>query len=108
MLVAAKNAIQGTQLTLLLYLLDFPAGLSPFHLDFKKLNILLTAGANEIDIVISRRHVLEGNWKALYEEVRMFREKCGDAHMKTIFGDWRTWQSYKYCKSFPNLYDGWS
>ena len=41
MLVAAKNAIQGTQLTLLLYLLDFLLDSLLFQLDCKKLNILL-------------------------------------------------------------------
>jgi len=44
----------------------------------------VAAGAREIDIVISRAHVLTGNWQALYDEVRAFREACGDAHMKTI------------------------
>ena len=48
------------------------------------MNIQSTSGADEIDIVISRRHVLEGNWKALYKEIKDFRKKCGTAHMKTI------------------------
>jgi deoxyribose-phosphate aldolase len=34
--------------------------------------------------VISRQHVLTGDWRALYDEVRAFRAACGDAHMKTI------------------------
>jgi len=42
------------------------------------------AGAAEIDIVISRRHVLTGNWQALYDEMRTFRDACGDAHVKAI------------------------
>jgi deoxyribose-phosphate aldolase len=41
-------------------------------------------GATEIDIVISRAHVLTGDWQTLYDEVKAFREACGDAHMKTI------------------------
>ncbi len=44
----------------------------------------MQAGAKEIDIVISRAHVLTGNWQALYDEVRAFRAACGEAHMKTI------------------------
>ena len=44
----------------------------------------IDAGADEIDIVISRRHVLEGKWEALYDEVKAFREACGSAHLKTI------------------------
>jgi deoxyribose-phosphate aldolase len=84
MLVAAKNAIQGTSINLAAVSSGFPAGLSPLPIRLQEIEYSVDAGANEIDIVISRRHVLEGNWKALYEEVRMFREKCGDAHMKTI------------------------
>src|SRR4029079_17510242 len=44
----------------------------------------VAAGAAEIDIVISRAHVLTGNFTALYDEVRTFRETCGEAHLKTI------------------------
>ena len=44
----------------------------------------MAAGAEEIDIVITRAHVLTGNWRALYDEVRAMREACGDAHIKTI------------------------
>jgi deoxyribose-phosphate aldolase len=34
--------------------------------------------------VITRQHVLTGNWQALYDEVKAFRAACGDAHLKTI------------------------
>ena len=44
----------------------------------------VAAGAAEIDIVVSRSHILTQNWQALYDEVRAFREACGDAHIKTI------------------------
>ena len=44
----------------------------------------VAAGAREIDIVITREHVLTGNWQALYDEVKAFRTACGDAHIKTI------------------------
>jgi deoxyribose-phosphate aldolase len=37
-------------------------------------------------VVISRRHVLTSDWRALYAEVRAFREACGPVHMKTILG----------------------
>ena len=42
--------------------------------------------SEEIDIVITRGHVLRGDWQALYDEVKAFREACGDAHMKAILG----------------------
>ena len=84
MLDAAKQAIKGSLINLAAVSTGFPAGLSPLPLRLQEIEYSVNEGANEIDIVISRRHVLEGNWKALYEEVKMFREQCGDAHMKTI------------------------
>lgn len=62
----------------------FPAGLSPFETRLAEIRASVAAGAKEIDIVITRGHVLTGNWQALYDEVRAFREACGDAHMKAI------------------------
>ena len=84
MLDAAKQAIKGSSINLAAVSTGFPAGLSPLPLRLQEIEYSVNEGANEIDIVISRRHVLGGNWKALYEEVKMFREQCGDAHMKTI------------------------
>ena len=40
--------------------------------------------AEEIDIVITRRHALVGDWEALYAEVRAFKDACGGAHLKAL------------------------
>jgi deoxyribose-phosphate aldolase len=64
----------------------FPAGLSPIETRLAEIRASVAAGAKEIDIVITRGHVLTGNWHALYDEVRAFRDACGDAHMKAILG----------------------
>ena len=61
-----------------------PAGLSPFEQRVEEIAAAVEAGASEIDIVITRRHVLTGDWQALYDEVCAFREACGEAHLKTI------------------------
>jgi deoxyribose-phosphate aldolase len=62
----------------------FPAGLSPFAQRIGEIRASVTAGAEEIDVVITRAHALTENWRALYDEVRAMREACGDAHIKTI------------------------
>ena len=62
----------------------FPAGLSPLHLRIEEIHESVKSGASEIDIVISRRHVLTQNWQALYDEMVAFRTACGDAHVKAI------------------------
>lgn len=62
----------------------FPAGLTPFPQRLAEIRAAVAAGAAEIDIVITRAHVLTGAWDALYDEVSAFREACGEAHLKTI------------------------
>lgn len=70
----------------------FPAGLMPLHLRLEEIRYAVGEGAEEIDIVITREHVLTGNWQALYDEISAMREACGDAHMKAILatGDLQT------------------
>ncbi|MCF6300223.1 MAG: deoxyribose-phosphate aldolase [Proteobacteria bacterium] len=84
MLRTAAKSLKGTNIALAAVSTGFPAGLSPFNLRVAEIEASVAAGANEIDIVISRRHVFSGNWQALYDEVKAFRQACGDAHMKTI------------------------
>ena len=62
----------------------FPAGLSPFEERVSEIQASVDDGAEEIDIVITREHVLTGDWPSLYGEVKAFREACGPAHVKAI------------------------
>jgi deoxyribose-phosphate aldolase len=82
----AVDALRGTGIPVAAVSTGFPAGLSPFEQRLAEIHASVAAGATEIDIVITRAHVLTGNWSALYDEVRAFRDACGDAHMKTILG----------------------
>ena len=84
MVEAAVVALDGSGIPVAAVSTGFPAGLSPFHLRVAEIEESVKAGAAEIDIVISRRHVLTGNWQALYDEMRAFRAACGDAHVKAI------------------------
>lgn len=80
----AVEALQGTTIPVAAVSTGFPAGQMPFDLKLREIEASVKAGAREIDIVISRAHVLTGNWQALYDEVRAFREMCGESHLKTI------------------------
>ncbi|WP_166417653.1 deoxyribose-phosphate aldolase [Cochlodiniinecator piscidefendens] len=84
MIETAVDALKGTGIPVAAVSTGFPAGLSPLHLRVQEITESVAAGAAEIDIVISRRHVLTGNWQALYDEMRLFRRACGDAHVKAI------------------------
>ena len=80
----AVEALAGTSIPVAAVSAGFPAGLSPVEQRIEEIRASVAAGAQEIDIVITRAHVLTGNWQALYDEVRAFRTACGDAHMKAI------------------------
>ena len=84
MVETAVKALEGTDIPVAAVSTGFPAGLSPWHLRIQEIRESVDAGAKEIDIVISRRHVLTQNWQALYDEMREMREVCGDAHVKAI------------------------
>jgi len=84
MVPESVKVLAGSGLPVAAVSTGFPAGLSPLKLRVEEIRESVKAGASEIDIVISRRHVLTQNWQALYDEMRLFREACGDAHIKAI------------------------
>ncbi len=84
MIKTAIAALEGSDIPVAAVSTGFPAGQITMAQKLREIKASVVAGAKEIDIVISRAHVLTGNWRALYNEVVKFREACGDAHMKTI------------------------
>ena len=80
----AVRALEGSGVPVAAVSTGFPAGLSPFEQRIAEIHASVQDGAREIDIVITRAHVLTGDWQALYDEVKAFREACGDAHLKAI------------------------
>jgi deoxyribose-phosphate aldolase len=88
----AKRALEGTGIPVAAVSTGFPAGLAPLPTRIAEVEASVADGADEIDIVITREHVLTGNWQALYDEMRDFRAACGDAHVKAILatGDLKT------------------
>ncbi len=80
----AVAALAGSDVPVAAVSTGFPAGLVPSAVKLDEIRASVADGAAEIDIVISRHHVLTGDWQGLYDEVRAFRAACGEAHMKTI------------------------
>jgi deoxyribose-phosphate aldolase len=80
----AVEALEGSGIPVAAVSTGFPAGLSPLEQRLDEIRASVNAGAEEIDVVITRSHVLTEDWTALYDEVRAMREACGDAHIKTI------------------------
>ena len=84
MVATAVAALEGSGIPVAAVSTGFPAGLSPLETRLREIELSVAAGAAEIDIVISRRHALTGNWQSLYDEVKAYREACGEARLKTI------------------------
>jgi deoxyribose-phosphate aldolase len=83
---AAVAELAGSGIPVAAVSAGFPAGLNPLPQRIAEVRASVAAGAGEIDIVITRGHVLGGRWQALYDEIRAFREACGEAHLKAILG----------------------
>tara|TARA_B100001996_G_scaffold288795_1_gene229041 strand:- start:2715 stop:3695 length:981 start_codon:yes stop_codon:yes gene_type:complete len=84
MITHAKAALAGSEIPIAAVSTGFPAGLTPFKLKVLEIHESVAAGADEIDVVISRKHVLNGDWKKLYDEVKEYKSACGSSHLKTI------------------------
>ncbi len=84
MVETAVRELEGTGIPVAAVSAGFPHGMSPLKQRLQEIRASVELGAKEIDIVITRGHVLTGNWQALYDEVKEMREACGDARLKTI------------------------
>lgn len=82
----AVRALEGSGIPVAAVSAGFPHGLSSLRARLEEIRASVEAGAAEIDIVITRSHVLTGEWRALYDEIAAMREACGEAHLKTILG----------------------
>ena len=58
----ALDALNGVDIPIAAVSTGFPAGQSPYKQRIEEIHESVAAGAKEIDIVISREHVLRGDW----------------------------------------------
>jgi deoxyribose-phosphate aldolase len=82
----AVRALEGSGIKVAAVSTGFPAGLSPLDERVAEIRRSVDAGAQEIDVVITRAHVFGGRWQALFDEIATFKAACGPAHMKVILG----------------------
>lgn len=84
MVGVAVRALAGSGVPVASVATGFPAGLMPLRLRLEEIRYAVDEGADEIDIVITREHVLRADWQALHDEIAAMREACGPAHLKAI------------------------
>jgi deoxyribose-phosphate aldolase len=82
----ARRALEGAKINVAAVSTGFPAGLSPFEDRVSEIRRSVAAGAQEIDVVITRAHVFGAQWQKLYDEIVAFKDACGPAHLKVILG----------------------
>ena len=82
----ARRALEDSGVRVAAVSAGFPAGLSPVEERVAEIRRSVEAGAQEIDIVITRAHVFGGRWQELYDEIAEFKQACGGLHMKAILG----------------------
>jgi deoxyribose-phosphate aldolase len=86
MVAPAVRALESSGIPVASVATGFPSGLTPLKQRLEEIRYAVGEGAREIDIVITRAHVLGRDWTALFDEVAAMREACGSAHLKAILG----------------------
>ncbi|HEV2451189.1 MAG TPA: deoxyribose-phosphate aldolase, partial [Streptosporangiaceae bacterium] len=80
----ARAGVAGTQIAVASVATAFPSGRASLTVKLADVADAVTAGADEVDMVIDRGAFLAGRYGQVYEEVRAVREACGRAHLKVI------------------------
>ncbi|WP_238008040.1 deoxyribose-phosphate aldolase [Dactylosporangium sp. AC04546] len=84
MIPVAAEALRGTGVHLASVATAFPSGQAPLDVKLADTRAAVAAGADEIDMVISRGAFLAGRYAEVHDEIAAVKEACGDAHLKVI------------------------
>ncbi len=80
----AKKQLKGTGISVAAVAGAFPSGQSPLAVRLEEVRYTLNEGADEIDMVISRGHLLEGDESFVFDEISAIREVCKEVLLKVI------------------------
>ncbi|GAA1605374.1 deoxyribose-phosphate aldolase [Catellatospora bangladeshensis] len=84
MVPTAAEALRGSGIHLASVATAFPSGQAPLKVKLDDTRAAVAAGADEIDMVISRGAFLAGRYLEVFEEITAIKEACGKAHLKVI------------------------
>lgn len=84
MVSVAKQALGERDIKVASVATGFPSGQAPLSVKLDDTRMAVEAGADEIDMVISRGEFLSGNFGLVFDEIVAIKEACGDAHLKVI------------------------
>jgi deoxyribose-phosphate aldolase len=80
----AVNALRGTGIKVASVATAFPSGNSSAEIKLADTRIAVDAGADEVDMVISRGRFLQGDHGFVFDEIAAIKEACGKARLKVI------------------------
>jgi deoxyribose-phosphate aldolase len=84
MVPAAAGVLAGSGVHLASVATAFPSGQAPLDVKLADTRDAVAAGADEIDMVISRGAFLAGDYAAVFDEIVAVKEAAGAAHLKVI------------------------
>ena len=84
MVPTAVAALGGTGVNVASVSTYFPSGQVPTPFKIAEVEAVVSAGADEIDMVIDRGAFLCGDYLKVFDEIVATKEACGQAHLKVI------------------------
>jgi deoxyribose-phosphate aldolase len=84
MVPIAKETLEGTNINVASVATAFPSGMTSLEYKLEEVKMVVTAGADEVDMVISRGKFLQGEYNYVADEIAQVKEACGEAHLKVI------------------------
>ncbi len=84
LVAVAKQAVAGSTVAVASVATAFPSGRASLAVKLADVQDAVSAGADEIDMVIDRGAFLAGHYGQVYAEIRAVREACRPAHLKVI------------------------
>ena len=93
----AKEAVGESGVKVASVATAFPSGQSRMKERLSEIRYAVGAGADEIDMVISRGKLLHGEFRGIFDEVVRCKEACGEAHLKVILetGELQTYDTVR-------------
>ncbi len=84
LVATARAALQGSGVKTASVATGFPAGQVSLEAKLRDTEDAVAAGADEIDMVISREAFLAGDDARVQQEIARIKDACGEAHLKVI------------------------
>ena len=84
MVSIAKKALEGTEINVASVATAFPSGMADMNSKLDEVKSVIDAGADEVDMVISRGKFLRGDYQYVSDEIAQVKDACGDTHLKVI------------------------